>query len=259
MHFTGVKGTEAFLNLGEFFQKNIGNDKLGNEKVTTLEASYRTHFLDNSLTVETDVFFALFRNTISFQVDIKTDTFGLPDLNTSEIRFDNTGREVDSIGGSVSLTYRVKAWRFAANYTFRHSWYISDPPGGPAPAEGSKGERVPWEPAHLVNLSFHYVPERGLRLGMALHGHSSCDLAWPEDGSLFGRNILVHSSPAYFISGYLAWRFDTGSRWAELGVRVLNILNTGFRDLPAMARPDGAELGGELLGRRIFFFMRARI
>ena len=94
---------------------------------------------------------------------------------------------------------------------------------------------------------------------MALHGHSSCDLAWPEDGSLFGKNLLVHSPATYFISGFLAWRLDGGAWWAEMGVRAFNVLNAGFRDLPAVRRTDGVELGGELLGRRIFVFFRGSI
>jgi iron complex outermembrane receptor protein len=259
MHVTTVKGTEAFPNLGEFFQKGVGNDKLGNEKTTTLEAGYRVHVLDRRLTVEADVFYTQFRNTISFQLDMKTDEFGLPDLGTSTMQFKNTGREADSVGGSVSATYSMNSWRLNANYTFRHSWYISEPPDGPSATEGSKGERVPWEPAHLVNLSFSYIPKTGPRLGMSLHGHSSCELAWPEDGSIFGEDIPVHSPAAYFISGFLAWRYSTGSWWAEAGVRAFNVLNDGFRDLPAIARPDGGELGGQLLGRRIFFFFRGAI
>ena len=262
MHLTGVKGTEAFPELGEFFERNVGNDQLGNEKTTTLEAGHRVYFLEKSLTVETNVFYTQYRNTISFQLDMKTDAFGLPDLNPegpSFMKFQNTGREADSVGGSVSLTYRVKTLRLNANYTFRHSWYTADPPGGAVATEAGKGERVPWEPAHLVNLSFYYIPEKGLRFGMSLHGHSSCDLAWQEGGSLFGDSILMHSPPAYFISGFLAWRFDAGSRWAEVGVRAFNVLNAGFRDLPAVARPGTTELGGELLGRRIFLFLRGSI
>jgi len=259
MHITAVKGTEAFPNLGEFFERSVGNDKLGNEKTTTLEAGYRVHVLDRDLTVEADVFYTQFRNTISFQLDMKADEFGLPDLGTSAMQFKNTGREADSVGGSVSATYSMSSWRLNANYTFRHSWYISEPPGGPSATEGSKGERVPWEPAHLFNLSFSYIPQTGPRLGMSLHGHSSCDLAWPEGGSIFGDDILVHSPAAYFVSGFLAWRLDFGSSRAELGVRVFNLLNAGFRDLPAMLRSDGSELGGQLLGRRIFFFLRGSI
>jgi outer membrane receptor protein involved in Fe transport len=259
MHFVGVKGTTAFPGLKKFFQKGVGNDELGNEKTTTLEAGYRVHFLDKRLTAETDVFYTQFRDTISFQLDMEEDEFGLPDLEASAMQFKNTGREADSVGGSVSLTYSVRTLRLSANYTFRHSWYISEPPDGPTAAEGSKGERIPWEPAHLVNLSFHYIPKNGPRLGMSLHGHSSCALAWPEDGSIFGDDIPVHSPAAYFISGFLAWRFNAGSSWAEVGLRAFNVPNAGFRDLPAVSRPDGTELGGELLGRRIFFFFRGAI
>jgi iron complex outermembrane receptor protein len=259
MHITGVKTESGFEELEDLFERALGNSELENEKTTTLEAGYRVRFLDKRLTAEADVFYTQFRNTISFQLDIKTDAFGLPDLGASNMNFLNQGREVDSMGGSVSLTYRLNAWRFSANYTGRKSWYIADPPGGPAPTEGSKGERVPWEPAHLFNISLHNVPESGLRFGLALHWHSSCDLAWQEDGSIFGDNILVHSPSAHFISGFLAWRIGSGSWWAEMGVRAFNLLNAGFRDLPAMTRLDDSELGGQLLGRRIFLFFRGSI
>jgi iron complex outermembrane receptor protein len=258
LHFTAVEGTSAFPNLDEFFKKNIGNGDLGNEKTTTVEAGHRLRLFDKRLTLETDIFYTQYRNTISFWLDFREDEFGLPDLANSEMKFQNTGREADSVGGSVSLTLRLEEWRFGANYTFRHSWYTSEPSGA-ASVEGSKGERIPWEPAHLVNLSFQRTPEKGLRLGMALHGHSSCALAWQEDGSLFGDNIMTPSPGAYFISGFLAWRLDGGKWWAEMGVRAFNILNAGFRDLPAVRRPDGVELGGELLSQRIFFFLRGSI
>ena len=42
-------------------------------------------------------------------------------------------------------------------------------------------------------------------------------------------------------------------------VLAFNVLNTGFRDLQAVTRQDGTEQGGELLGRRIFFFLRGSI
>ncbi len=259
-HLKGATASEAFPEFSEFFKNNIGNSNLGNEKTTTLEAGYRAYFLGKSLTFETDVFYTQFRNTISFQLDIQKDNFGLPDLNNSEMKFQNTGREVDSFGGSVSLTYHMKNdWRFNANYTFRHSWHISDPLGGPVPTEGSGGERVSWEPAHLANFSCQYVTEHGLRMGASLHVHSESDLAWPEDGGILGENIVIHSPTVYFIGAFMAWQIDINPGWAELGVRVFNILNSGVRDLPAVVRPDGVELGGELLGRRILLFMRARI
>jgi hypothetical protein len=100
--------------------------------------------------------------------------------------------------------------RVNANYTFRHSWYISDPEDPSKP--GKKGDRVPWEPAHLANLSFYYLQQRGLRLGMSLHAASASDLAMPRNGGIFDETILVHNSPKLFVSGFVAWRVPMNSQ-----------------------------------------------
>jgi hypothetical protein len=42
-------------------------------------------------------------------------------------------------------------------------------------------------------------------------------------------------------------------------VRAYNVLNTGFRDSMAVRRLDDTEVGGELIGRRIFLFLRGAI
>jgi hypothetical protein len=54
------------------------------------------------------------------------------------------------------------------------------------------------------------------------------------------------------IGGFFSWKGLIDSRWMEVGVRVFNLTDAGFRDLPAVTRRDGRELGGELIGRRIF-------
>ena len=66
---------------------------------------------------------------------------------------------VNTIGGSVSVTYRIKEFlRLAANYTYRFSYYTSESASGLR----EKGDRVPWEPAHLFNASATYLARRGL-------------------------------------------------------------------------------------------------
>jgi hypothetical protein len=64
---------------------------------------------------------------------------------------------------------------------------------------------------------------------------------------------------AVFVNGFAAWRANISDGFLEFGVRVYNVLNAGFRDNPAVIRFDGTEHGGELLGRRIFLFMRGAI
>jgi hypothetical protein len=111
----------------------------------------------------------------------------------------------------------------------------------------------------LTNISFHYLPEQGLKLGMALHGASSNEYAWAPDGSPFSTPVTVPNPSRYFVSGFFAWRLNTSFGWFEVGAKAYNILNTAFRDIPVVTRPDGIELGGELIGRRIFLYLRGSI
>jgi outer membrane receptor for ferrienterochelin and colicin len=255
-HITSV--SENIDGIQDFFRDNIGNDELGNESLTAFEIGYRGHFLDNSFVVEADIFYNRYRDTINFKIVI-VDNLGLPDLPQSTMQFTNAGREVDSVGGSLSLTYRLKeTLRINANYTFRHSWFISDPIGNLS-VGASKGERVGWEPAHLFNLSFHYLHEQGLRLGLALHAKSSSQDKLQEDGGILDPVIKVYSPPIWFVSGFFGWRFRLESNWIEAGVRAYNVLNIAFRDTQATTRSDGVELGGEQIGRRLFFYLRGTI
>ena len=258
-HFKGVQGEPGFPGLEDFFLRSVGNDGLGNESITSFEVGYRGRFLEGDLTVEAGAFFNLYRDTISFFTRIETGELSLPDLSRSKMEYRNEGREVNSVGGSVSAVYRIrKVLWLSANYTFRHTWFISEPEESGV-VGGGKGDRLPWEPAHLANLSFHYLAESGLRLGLAAHGASANDLALPVNGGLFDDMIMVHHPPFAILSGFVSWRIPIGAQWVELGARAFNTFHQGFRDTQAVARSDGVELGGELLGRRIFFFVRGAI
>jgi len=259
-HATIGEGTAAFPDLGEFLARSGGNDELENESVTTIEAGYRGGFLDGSLVVEADAFFNLYRDTIFFRSEILYNTMGLPDLARTKIFWDNGGREVDSIGGTVSLVYRIrKSLRLNVNYTYRYSWYISEPPGGATAGEAGKGERVFWEPEHLFNAGCTWVSDSGPRLGAALFGRSDVTHAFPNDGGLFS-DVEMFTAPASLVlNAFAAWRFDFGAAWLEAGVRVYNILNAGYRDIGNVYRWDGFEMGGELSARRIFLFLRGSI
>jgi len=259
-HLLGAEGTSAFPELGEFFRKNIGNENLGNESVTAFELGYRGRFLGGDLTAEAGVFYNLYRDSFNFPFHIETNNMGVPDLSRSSIRFENKGRDIDSLGGSISLVYRIRSrLRLSANYSYRYNVYVTEPPGGAVPGQGGKGDRVPWEPPHLANLGFHYLAAKGLRLGATLHYHSDSTNKMPEHGGLFDDQIGVHCPGALVVGAFVSWAFELESLRLEAGVRAYNLLNAGFRDTTSIIRSDGVELGGELIGRRIFAFLRGAI
>jgi hypothetical protein len=152
--------------------------------------------------------------------------------------------------------------RLGANYTYRYSWYTSEPGGTAAVGEGEKGDRVRWEPAHLANLSFSYLPEDGLRLGLGWHGASSKEGYVISPGSTFDVRVLKPMPASWFLSGFVAWRLDFDTRWFELGIRAYNLLHTPFREIPPISTKTWVRdyrLSAELIGRRIFLFFRGSI
>jgi outer membrane receptor for ferrienterochelin and colicin len=261
IHMKGFEPEPGFEELEAFFLKNIGNPDLKNESITVIEAGYRGRFFEKRLYVEATAFYNRYRDTITMLSNMVTDEFGIPDLANSQLLFENTGREVDTLGGSTSSTFQItRALRLHLNYTFRYSWYISDPGKTAAePEESEAGDRVPWEPAHLFNLWFHYLAENGLRLGASFHGRTTYLTTRVEAGGLFGDNVDIDNRPLLLASAFASWRLDLNSGWIEAGVRAYNMLNIGFRDSEAIRRPDGTEVGGEMIGRRIFFFIRGAV
>ena len=257
VHLKNVYPEPAFPEFETFFNNAIGNEDLKNESITTLEAGYHGRFLDSRLTLEASAFYNLYRDTINFFIDIPT-TMGVPDLMRSVARYENKGREVDSLGGSFSATWRIKRILLVGlNLTYRYSVYASDPIGFLEEGAGEEGDRVSWEPALMGNLFFHYLTDLGLRLGMSLHFDSARD-GFTSTGGAFDRRIVVPEPARFFLSGFAAWRFQADPGYIELGLRAFNFLHIPFRDLPGETRRWG-ELGGEMLGRRIFLFVRGAI
>jgi len=257
-HIKGVTAGAGFEGFGTFFKESVGNDQLGNENITVLETGYRGRFLKGALEIDADVFYNRYRDTIDFNFEIAYDSMGLPDFGASTLEFANQGADVDSVGGTLSVTWRpIAALRLSANYTYRYSWYVTDTPADDL--VGREGDRVPWEVAHLANLSATYTHDLGLRLGASLYGRSSSDLVMPRNGGLFDDEVLVHSPPGAFFSAFLAWRIPAAGGWVEMGVRAYNLFHIAFRDTQAVRKLDGTEMGGELIGRRIFLFLRGSI
>ncbi len=261
LHIKGIDTEPGFEALADFFLDNIGNEDLENESITTVEGGYNGRFLNKRLGAEVVMFYSRFRDTIATYPYMAVDQYGMPDPANSVMKFENAGREVDSLGGSISLTWRIRrALQVGVNYTARYSWYVSKPHEAAGISyELERGDRVPWEPVHQFNAMIQHVPERGIRLGLALYGRSHSDMDRLEHGGLFDDRVQLHNPAMYLLSGFAAWREVMGPGWLELGIRAYNFFNTGFRDSMAVRRLDGTEVGGELIGRRIFLFLRGSI
>jgi outer membrane receptor for ferrienterochelin and colicin len=259
-HIKGTRPEPGFDEIEEFIKNQIGNEDLTNEKITAFETGYVGRLLDGRLRIEATAFYGMYRDFIVMSDETVLDNMGLPDFDRSHHRFENVGMKVDSVGGSVAVSYTVKErWRFDLNYTYRYTWYLNEPQEYQAAGDVKKGDRVPWEPAHLFNLACHHIMANGLRFGAALHAASTRDFGILETGLLFDQRVPEHIPARLYPSAFLAYRASLHPGWIEIGVRAYNLLDIGYRDMPQVRRPDDSLFGGELINRRIFAYLRGAI
>ena len=122
-----------------------------------------------------------------------------------------------------------------------------------------KGDRVAAEPAHLLNLSGHYITRLGLRLGAAVHGSTERTFHILHATDLFSPPKPVDASARIYLSGFLAYRSQLSAGWIEFGLRAYDFLNIPYVDRPTVVSEHGEGMGGEVVSRRLFFFVRGAL
>jgi len=251
-HPTMFNSQPGFEGLRDWFRDQLGNADLDNESITTLEAGYTARFLDGRLQVAADVFYNWYRDVVGFYTDMRINTMGLPDLNNSVVEFRNTGHDMDSLGGSVSCTFRVmKYFRLSGNYTFRYTHDTGD--------DWTWEERMATEPAHLFNLGFYYLGDWGLRAGVTVFGRSFMYDSMPQGGDIFAGSARVANPAHTLVSAFLAYRHEIAGGWAEAGVRAYNLVREGFYDQITFDSHPDSEMGGFWIGRQVLFYIRGAI
>jgi hypothetical protein len=96
-------------------------------------------------------------------------------------------------------------------------------------------------------------------LGLGFLFQSESDMALAEHGGPFDPYVSVHNPAAAVLSGFVAYRWVWDPGFVEIGVRGYNLLQQAFRDTQAVWRTDDTEMGGELIGRRLFLYLRGGV
>jgi iron complex outermembrane receptor protein len=234
----------------ELGRTQFGNKDLGNEKVHSIELGWRGRFFDKRLSISLDTFFSMYRDSITFHVDVPT-RLGAPDIANSTLRYENVGAEVDAIGGEVEAVWKpADAWSFFGNLGLR---YVT---------EIESGDRAASEPVVRVNLGGHYSKDSGILAALSLHYVSEYKVALldprnilnPPDFSSLGNRILLLARVGYLV------KHDSLS--TEVGVTINTPLGTPFREYAGMVMPPylvtdkPSDFGGEELHRLVSLYLR---
>ncbi len=92
-------------NFLEFMSRTIGNSRLENEELLSIEAGYLGRFLDGRLSVNLDFYINLNSEIVSLKSRIVPDAQGLPDLENSSIVSVNSDQGLRIFGTELSLRF----------------------------------------------------------------------------------------------------------------------------------------------------------
>jgi outer membrane receptor protein involved in Fe transport len=232
----------------------LGNEGLVNEKVHSIEAGWRAHLLDDRLQASVDLFFNIYRDTIFFLMDVPF-RLGLPDIANSTFRYETQGEDILAVGGEAELTARPHPdWLFWGNLGLRRV------------SVDDFSSNLSTEPALRANLGCRYLPETGLLLDLAVHYVSEYEMPLRDPSNLLDKPKFMTLGNRFLLMGRLGYRISLkGQRSLETGLLVRAPLGESFREYAGVPFPESmrsdtdADFGGELLVRRISFYLKGTL
>ncbi len=248
VHIPVADYNPAFPEVVDKLLEQIGNENLTNEKVHSFEAGWQGSFLQERLRLSLNLFFNIYRDAITFEVDIPL-RMGLPDIENSTMTYMNSQGSIYALGGEAEVGYRPSSdWHLWCNLGVREA------------REGGRHRRE--EPRFKVNMGGSFGSGRGPHADLALHYVSAYEMPHTDP-----RNLL--DNPAYFPLGdtllliaRLGYRFDLGGdRAVDAGLTVRTPLGLPFREFPGEPIPasllpyKNSDFGGERLTRLVTLYL----
>ncbi len=251
LHIQGERFNPAFPEILDKLLTSIGNEKLTNEKVHSIEAGWRGHFFDGELKASADLFYNIYQDRIVFRSEMALNQLGVPDIDGSTFLFVNEPLEVRAFGGEAELTWIPgPAWLLWGNLGLR---WVSD----------ENGDEIDSEPRLRANLGGRWNSGRGPFMDIALHYVSAYhqtiylprapfDPPWAEE---LGNSLLAVGRFAYRLP-------ETNGVAMEFGLAVRTPLGPAFREytgLPmtrSLKSNSANDWAGERLARLATFYLR---
>lgn len=229
----------------------FGNGELGNETVHSFEAGWQAQLLADQMQVSLNLFYNLYRDTISFVIDLPL-RLGLPDIAGSTARFENAGARVRAVGGEAEIGWRgFDNWYLWGNIGYRHV------------LDQDRDERSLAEPSLKANVGGRYLPDNGLFVDLALHYTMKRTVFFLDPNNVLNPPEPFALKDQYLLIGRLGYRLVSSPLgMLECGLTIRTPLGSAFREYPGMPMPDNLrtdtvmDFAGEEYISRISLYLR---
>jgi iron complex outermembrane receptor protein len=185
-------------NFQEFMSRSIGNSKLEDEKILSIEFGYLGRFLNGRLNISLDLYFNQYRNMVETTSGIVPDVQGLPDLDLSTYGYTNLGRDLDIFGSELAVRYEVSehlylraAWAHREAYNFEN--------------DGVEDRN----PKNLVILGGRFNLDSGVIGSLYIHTRSEfTDYGVENPAGMLAPGISKHMDNMALVLAKLGWKWE---------------------------------------------------
>lgn len=223
-----------------FEQLGIANPNLDNELLSTIELGYLGSFLDKSLRLGTNVYFASNQKTLYLRTQFYFTPLGQLDMNRTKIGYVNDYTLENILGFSFSaegepveeltLFARAEYWREYVAWPDGQWRYLED--------------RLLATAGAVARLPFNLTMQIA-----AAYTADFMDFLLNPDSALAAN--LYRSVPEHtYLLAHLTYRLDLGTSRLLLGLSFLNPFGGRFREKLGTIVRDGSNFGGEVIGPR---------
>jgi iron complex outermembrane receptor protein len=235
----------AFPEVVEKFATSLGNDKLVNERVHSIEAGWRARFLDDRLNISADLFYNIYVDMITFESEIELE-LGRPDILDSIFEYQNQDERFHAVGGEAQVVWKPSdAWMLWGNLGLRHVF-------------DEDGNRLVSEPSLRANLGLRWTGDWGLFTDLAVHYVSTYEMPLYYPDETFEDPEDVPLGDVWLLIGRLGYRFER----YEAGLTLRAPIGGPFREYPGVPMnntvrtPYESDFAGEKLVRLAWFYLR---
>ncbi len=237
----------------EFMSRVIGNEKVGNEELSSFEAGYLGRFFDDRLSVALDLYCNLYRRRNEVLANIVAGRQNLPDLENSTYRYEETDYDLDVIGSELTVRFQpAESVSLLAVWTHKEFYYHRTESWGAQ------------DPRNYLTLGGRFRTQIGLLGSLYVftrsefHDHS---VASPK--GLLEPPLEMHVDESMLLLGKLGWSWSPKPAvHLEGGVKIFqpispfNSPNFRDRDQGGGVTPDGHPYGAFLLGRIVSAYLQ---
>jgi hypothetical protein len=240
----------------EFMTRGIGNDKLDNEELLSVEAGYLGQFLDKKLSVSLDIYYNHYTGIIGINENIFLTSEGLPDIERSGFLFENQSyQDKRIIGSELAVLYKpIGSLSLLASWTHREVVPI-----------GQQGDFLNnRSPKNLITLGARYITDLGLFGSLYAFSRSEFVAGGvPNPAGLLEKSLVSNMDNVLLLLGKVGWRvglprgiaLETGLK-LFLPVSPFNTPYFRYNEVGGVTTSTGDLYGGDLLCRMVTAYLQ---